>query len=570
MRFAPCPACHRDKGGRDTSNTCHEDSGLWFCWSCRKAGNFFTLTRAFGSPLPEDDRYLVPPELQRDKIDAGWRALLARSTVKPRRPVTEGHYPALLDYCHRRGLTDGTLNDWRVSTMGDRTLRWPLCALSEDGSEWLIANARLRVCLDRDRSKTKDWFEHRGGETGLMLGNHLLDLDAADRRIMITEGQWDAMTAYELGIRNVFSLPNGAAHVDVAKMLRYIPDDWFVVLAADMDPSGDRCAEALFAALGPDRMARLYLPAKDLNEWYVQSGFTLTPEKIYATMKSTVGRAVVGVVENHWLDVMEDTAVEAKPLPICDMPWDRLTSLLNGGPKAGQSTGILAPSGAGKTTFVTQIGIHAAARGVRTGMIQIEGDRISVRERLRDAIAGYVGDGYDIRDVSKNLLVSKLHGVTVRWEDTIAEMEQMAKAGCQVIIMDNFDAIMTRANLLQAIQQKVQAFGRVVELILRYGVHIFTVWQPVKIEKNVVVNSGHMKGAGQIFQDSDNYVNLNHVDGLVRIEIEKCRDIGGKGGLLWLKYDEKRRCYGEVERSDEVADPLNAGRPKGFKDFQET
>ncbi len=78
--------------------------------------------------------------------------------------------------------------------------------------------------LDPNAS-SKEWFDVSGGPTDLMIGNHLFDKNDPEKRIFIFEGQFDAMTAYQVGLRNVFSLPNGASNVNVNAMLRFIPDD---------------------------------------------------------------------------------------------------------------------------------------------------------------------------------------------------------------------------------------------------------------------------------------------------------------------------------------------------------
>jgi len=874
IRITPCPTCARTKD--TTATTVHTQTGLWFCWACQAKGNFFTLTRAFGSPLAEDDRYLEPPELCRQKIDKGWREMRTKGFAHQRRPVVDGHYPELLAYLHARGFSDATLYDWRVSTMGPKALRWPLYARDQAG-EWSLCNSRLRVCIDRATAKTTDWFEVTGGETNLLIGNHLLDL-AGPKRVIVTEGQcfpptaevltkkgwiqfkdyngesmmqvmdngvgkfvlpkasivsdfdgellryenqsgyltettpdhsipfiknngewfkrkaseipangekiprvcdfsglglpfsndqialclaisadgaidkrktegalrycrlalkrerkierfigllerldidfttsldeqdkrffgfkiptwvpgrmldwewlpklskdqrnfildelvhWDgnsvvnrnqtqysskyldnaqwvqtlahttgrcssvhkriktidgydkeytlyqvnilhgkktssmqkpkwekipyvgkvycvqvpsgfflvrqegkisvtgncdAMTAYEIGLRNVFSLPNGASHVDVARMLRYVPDDWEVWIASDMDKAGDLCAEAFFAALGPDRLARVHMPAKDLNAWHLDLGLTLTPKMIEAalvgfTRMSTAAKLPLPVsASSHWMDLTKDDEA-VRPVAICDTPWPLLTELLDGGLKPSQTTGVLAPSGTGKTTIVTQWGIHAAASKVKTGIITLEGDKTSIASKIKEQIRGYCSPS-QMADISRYLLVSQLNGSSVKWTEVVSEMEVMAQEGCKLIIVDNLDYIMPRTSMNIATQQKIQAYGRIMDIGKEYDIHSLVVWQPLKIEAGQVVNSGHQKGAAQLFQDADNYLNLNHIDGLARLEIEKCRDIGGKGGQVWLRYEATKRCLFEVA-APSVDSAVDAALPLG-------
>lgn len=555
VRFSPCPnsGCNHATTNRvDASNTIHTETGLAFCWSCRSRWNWFTLTRAFGNPLPIDDRYLHPPDVDKKKIDAGWVAM--RSQPKVRRPVTAGHYPELLAYCHARGFSNETLDRWRISTKGKNTLRFPIFAWRDEPGEeeygWSMVNARLRTSLGRDEArtagKTVDWFDVTGGDTNLLIGNHLLNLDAPEQRVIITEGQWDAMTGDQIGLTNVFSLPNGANHVDVARMLRYIPDDWEVWLCVDMDKGGEQCAEAFFAQLGSDRLARIYMPFKDLNEWYVKSEFTLTPAQVTACAKGFTHLVQAQQTETSKGRVAIGKSTAAQIKPICDTPWDKLTFLLDGGPRPRQVTSILAPSGIGKTTALNQWCIHTAS-ACQVGIISLEDDRDTVSANFAQAIEGYWGEAM-LTEISNNLWVSDLEGFDLKWSQIEAQFEEMVRWGAKLLALDNIDFMMPRDNPTKANNLKVQCFGRLVQLSNQWDVHIVNVWQPLKIDSGAVINSGSQKGASQMLQDSQNYINLNRIDDLARMEVEKCRAKGKqKDRFVYLAYDPVKRCLFETK-----------------------
>lgn len=579
-RFDPSPCCKRDGARKKAAAaTCiNTQSGLWHCWSCGAVGNWFTLTRAFGEPLSWEDRFvdLAPP------VDF---RVYDRVRGKMRRPVSGGHHPELLAYAMGRGFSIATLDAWRVTTKGPATLRWPMFALEH--GKWQIANARLRVCLGRAEAETKDWFEVRGGPVDLLIGYHLLGArppnyeiphndkpgcaDGGDpkgevglspktlpelpRRVLICEGQWDAMTAWELGIPNALSLPNGANNVAVASMLRYVPDDYEVWLALDMDAPGDRAAEMFFAQLGPERVARLHLPFKDLNEWLLKEP-DLTAERVLATAKGltpTLAPRAVAAREasklTHFVSIADEDEAGDADVVICQLPWERLTDLLGGGLRATQTTGILAPSGIGKTTVVNQIAVHAAKQEVTVGIISLESSRAAVRTKLRDQVRGwthYIGEAF--KAVCSRLLLSELEGSDVKWEDCLEELETMIAQGAKLIVWDNPDYQMPRrASNPSAI--KLEAYARFQQLCKRHGVHGIVVWQPNKIDRDKVINSGDQKGMAQALQDSDNYLNLNRIGNMRRIEVEKTRAEGALDGgrFCWIKYDPQTRCLTEQE-----------------------
>lgn len=573
VRFNPSPCCARDK--REGSTVVNTRSGLWNCHACGHGGNWFTLTRAFGDPLAADDRYENASPVDFSVYD--------KIRAKLRRPVTANHYPQLFAYCKSRGFSETTLNAWRVSTQGERTLRWPIYAKDVKGA-WQIVNARMRVCLGRDEHEgTKDWFETKGGPTELMIGNHLLDVDPVaiaqndpanastraggvsgtpqgSKRILVTEGQWDAMTGFQLGIPNCLSLSHGGNHVNVSSMLRYIPEDWEVWLAVDMDKTGDRCAELFFAQLGPERVARLMMPHKDLNAWLMAEP-DLTAEKVLATAKGmtrlvTVGAAATVSSEPRFVSIDEEEGegdAAASPI-VCQTPWDRLTRRLDGGLRAAQTTGLLAPSGIGKTTVVNQIAVHAAKQGVTVGIVSLESARGEVRSKLRDQLIGwtnYTGEAF--KDTASRLLLSELEGKTVTWKQCIAEFKRMVKAGARLLIWDNPDYIMGAAMSSNAV--KLQAYAEFQNVCHLAAAHGIVVWQPLKIDRDAVINSGHQKGMSQALQDSDNYLNLNRFGRLRRIETEKARVDETIENLryVWIKYDATTKCLNEIDHQADLA-----------------
>lgn len=541
-------------------------SGLWKCFSCGKAGNWFTLSRAFGCPI--EDRYEDYAPID-DRIYDKVRAKL-------RRPVTEGHHKALLAYCRERGFTDETLNAWKVSTKGDKTLRWPIFSIVNGA--WKIVNARCRVVIDRDKAHTKDWFEVSGGPTGLLIGNHLLDLEfdyKAENRepeVMIVEGQWDAMTAYQLGFRNVFSLPNGASHVDLGSMLRYVPEDWGILLAVDMDKSGDRAVQEVLTQVDPERVRRCWLPKKDLNEWFMKVP-TLTKENVLSTAKSMIDRPTELPEAPHeprgfsFLDIPKETQPSE---PVAVAPWRRLVEMLGGGFYPSQTTGILAPSGVGKTTFVNEIAVYNAIIGYKVGLISVEGSREKLgRSILQTAMNGYPADMIENTPevLQRNLNLSLLEGKDTKWQQCLTEFEFMYTKGIKFFILDNLDFIMSRKNLSTANSEKIEAYGALIDFAMRRKVHVVVVWQPKKIDRDAIVDSGMQKGMSQAYQDADNYLSLNRFKDLRRVELEKCRWSGDlvDERFLWLKYDPKFCCLDEQLGTGGLSPVGSAEKPKALK-----
>lgn len=531
LRFRPSPCCGHDKA-ENPSCTINTQTGLWRCFKCSTQGNWFTLTRAFGAPLDINDRYAeawAPVNL--DHVD--------KFATQQRRPLAGGHHAALLKYAHDRGFTDETLNAWRVSTKGQSVLRWPIYAWVDD--RWTMVNARMRACLGD--STVRDWFEVRGGPTGLLIGNHLLDPNGT-KRALITEGQWDAMAAWQIGFDNVFSVPNGTGNINVASMLRYIPEDWEVWLAMDMDDAGNKAVEQFFAQLGTDRVARLHLPHKDLNDWMLAEP-GLTRAQVEATAKGLTKLTTPSAsASGGYVDLSLDDAGEEENDIIAFTPWRPVDDFLAGGFRAGQTTGLLAPSGVGKTTWCNQVALFNAGSQITVGVISLEGTRKAFNRKLIDPIKSTWSKQEFEQTVKPHLLISKLEGKLTTVQQCIAEFEQMVAQGAKLLFWDNLDYITQDSSS----SQKAAAYGLFIDLCMRHNVHGIAVWQPNKIDRTTVVNSGNQKGYSQMLQDADNYFNLNVIEDFVRLEVEKTRERGvdHQNNKAWFVYDQKTRLYNSV------------------------
>ena len=301
--------------------------------------------------------------------------------------------------------------------------------------------------------------------------------------------------------------------------------------------------EKFYEQLGPEKVARLKLPYKDLNEWFVQNPF-LTKEEVERTV---VGLTDISKEHNknlkkNFLDLDFDGDTDGLKI-VSNTPWPTLNSML--GLYEGQTTGLLAPSGRGKSTWRQQLSVYAATNGCRVGLVSLEGTRHALSRKIKDIIKN---GGYEnkINLIKENLSISSLEGSRVSWKSCLSELGIMISQGCKLLIFDNPDFVCRDDN-----QAKIQCYAELIEQARAFGVHTIVVWQPNKIDRNAVVNSGNQKGYSQSFQDSDNYINLNIVKGKTVLEVEKNREHGVSGNnLVWLKFDEKSRSFYETVSAD--------------------
>lgn len=174
-----------------------------------------------------------------------------------------------------RGITEETINRFNLHTHNDGRSQWLRVPYVENGS---VVNHKWR--------KTGAKIHRMDTDAPLLLFNQRALALAAGGKLIITEGEWDALSAIQSGWEAVTSVPNGApqqATEDVFDARRY---DWFqrhrkeldkvnqFILATDGDDAGRILAADLARLLGPERCMFIDYPEgfKDLNEVYLSYG----------------------------------------------------------------------------------------------------------------------------------------------------------------------------------------------------------------------------------------------------------------------------------------------------------
>lgn len=529
FRIDKSPCCGHHK--RDNpSLSMDTEKGLWRCFHCGTTGNWVTFCRLIGHHLSDQDKYV------RYEVVNYMDSWENHFKEKPRSPVSSNKYPEIRNYCLKRGISDATLDAFRVSNKWGCAIQIPIFSWHND--TWTRVNARNVRVLKGDDDGPRHWFEVKGGPTHLLLGNNKLDIKDPNKRVFIFEGQWDMFTAYELGLRNVFSLPNGAENVQTAAMLQYVPHDWQVFVCTDMDAAGNVAAEKLFSQIGGDKFRRLCLPYKDLNDWFMAKP-DLTAEEVLATARG-VGYAQQRQKEAY-MDFLDGDDEEEEPL--IDTPWNGLSEFLQGGFYAQQVTSLLAPSGSGKTTIVNQIATYTAAAGEKCGLISLEDTPSRLRKKLRQVSEG-IGSEKSIRE---NLLVTQLFGQETTHQQLIVQIDQMILDGCSLVIVDNVNFI------TGTMIQQLETFRQIINRVKNTKSHVIVVTQPNKVATTKSVNSSDMKGFSDAFQGVFNHINLNRNDsnGELRVmHVEKCRNQDpGPKAFVYLRYDYDHNIYEEVSES---------------------
>ena len=243
----------------------------------------------------------------------------------------------------------------------------------EDGANWLrvpyvkagqTINHKYRLISEKRHKMDKG--------ASLALFNHDCLLEKSDQPVVITEGEWDCLTALQLGWRAV-SVPNGApveASDDPANEKRYeylwearrqLNDVKRFILATDGDAPGIALRHDLIALLGPVRCAFVEYPegTKDLNDVLVKCG----AEAVAACLNNAKPVPIAGL---HKLSGFPD----APDLPMTDLQIPGLEGCFGLVPATFSL--ITGYAGHGKSSLTMKMIANLIASGTRVTIASFE------------------------------------------------------------------------------------------------------------------------------------------------------------------------------------------------------
>ena len=230
-----------------------------------------------------------------------------------------------------------------------------------------------RVVYQKIRQPDKSFYIIKGDEPrpdiGSLLWGRSLWGDSGGSKLLITEGEIDALSGYEalgpIGF-HVVSIPNGASGAlnTLKANLDWIDRYESIYLGFDNDEAGreatDKCAEAL--GLPNVHIMNLPLKVKDINELWLAEGRNGVLE---AYQQASVYSPSGIITASDFRRILTE-----KPQRGYDFPWPTLNNTTYG-IRPGLTI-ITAGSGVGKTTWFKQVEAHLYSLGLKLGIIHLE------------------------------------------------------------------------------------------------------------------------------------------------------------------------------------------------------
>lgn len=541
-----CPECAASGGDNKGDNLVRYDDGHAHCFACG-----YNEQPAGGSHPPKDAGEQPPadsgPVAGASLLKGGFKSL-------PHRGISS-------DTCKRF--------DYRIAKLKATDELVEVANYYRDGK---VVGQKIRTADKK--------FKARGDMKSPMLFGQQLWKNGG-KRIIITEGEIDAMSIYEaMGNKPwpVVSLPSGAGGAEKAirQNLEFLSSYEEVVLCFDEDEPGREASAKAAVLLPPGKAKIAKLPRKDANEMLVNGEDKLLLDCLWQAQEYRPD----GIVH-----VSEITDCDLKPPRVLDYGWESMTTAL-WGRRTGELCMHTSGSGMGKSTVIREMIDYDLSQGLRVGAMMLEegiedtlNDILSLRMNLpiRKLLAA--------RAINERRKVQKKKPLDFGLKDTLTE-KAYAKARaeinklplflydhfgslesdtlmqrfeylatglrCDVIYLDHVSIVISGTETDNEVKAVDMLMTKLRSLVERTGVRMEAVCHLRKsdgkpFEEGGQISLRDLRGSGALFQLADAVLayERNQQDAdedsrhLIRVRSMKDRFSGFTGLCAALKYDKQ-------------------------------
>ena len=536
-----CPQCtpHLRKPKNRNSKDLSVDTikGIWKCHNCGWTGSLGKEERIYNKP--------TAIEL----------------------PLSE----KVIAYFKGRGINENTLKFFGIT----EKMEW----MPQKGTEVktiLFPYIRNKQWVNiKYRSADKDFKMVKDAE--LIFFN--LDAIKGQNLAIITEGEIDCLSLHECGEFRAVSVPNGASKG--VQRLEYLDNCWNnfteleeIIIATDNDEPGIELKYELARRLGRERCKEIEYPTdcKDLNEVLIKYG----QAKVLQIVRSAKPFPVEGVMELKDFEGELDNAFRFGFTAGVELGYPEFDKLLNF--STGQLTVVTGVPNSGKSAFLDQMLIRLAMQHHWViGLCSFEKQPVTKHAaNLLSLISGkpfYASGRMNENEyqASKEMMRQYFRWFKLRDEDSsvdgiIGRAKQLVKAeGIRALVIDPYNYIEHKRDPKQTETEYISmVLSDICNFAKDYGVHVFLVAHPTKIQKDKntkdfeVPTLYNIAGSAHFFNKTDNGICVyrDRATNLVTVYVQKVRDrINGQIGMANFTYDVYTGRYTEVGQTPEQPPP---------------
>ena len=468
--------------------------------------------------------------------------------------IHNSYTESILSYCEKRNISKST-----IDYVGVKENNGSVCFEYRNELGEHLANKYRRTKKPKNNNAPKMWFE-KGTNVNTLFN---MDKVNVSEPLLITEGEFDCLSAIESGFKNTVSIPSGVNSTNewITSNWTFIEQFEEVIIWFDNDEAGIKGAREVFNRL-PNASVKIVRCeiANDINELLHKYGKLAILKQIEkATTPTLEGVATLDMIEDF--DVHEAETLKTG----IDYIDDKLIGMVFG------SLNVLSgKNGSGKSTILNQIYIaEAINQGYKTFLFSGELIGGNVKYWLLQTLANeeqfaeYTAkDGHKYKKVTmqgKEKIIQDMKdrfflydNDDYRIEAIIEKMTILAKRyGVRVFVIDNLMTV--ESSLKDKYEAETDIVKKLKNFAKKYNALVHLVAHPRKsmndeIEKDDVAGSANITNLADyvttISRAKDEEVEYDAI-----LKILKNRHTGvNVGKKLMFSIERKRFFSAETEK----------------------
>jgi replicative DNA helicase len=271
----------------------------------------------------------------------------------------------------------------------------------------------------------------------------------------------------------------------------------------------------------------------------------------------------ISPIVDVYVEALKNAAMPPTGIRVANMP--QFDNML-GGFRPREYTIFCAPTGAGKTQWLSCLSANFLKSGHKHFVMSVETGHTDYVQRIMSAMDGFCYNSGDPVPVEKleafdarfgsyfrgNLAWLGLYENRVPVEELISILTKMQSAGYPLAIIDNLNFFMEPQNQRDSIIEMDRVVHELIMLCKRIDIHIIMVQHPRKTESGRVTNEFDIKGSSTAVQEAHNILVLNRPDPddvedgerlytdreLLFIKLRRRGQYAGKS--MWFKFNNYR------------------------------
>lgn len=385
----------------------------------------------------------------------------------------------------------------------------------------------------KSRGKNKDFMFEKDCE--LIMYN--LDAVINQKEIILVEGEIDALSYHESGIKEVSSVPNGftlpredgTSTINLSYLDHYIglfDNTEKVYLAFDNDTAGNEGLKEFIRRLGAERCYIVdFKDCKDANEYLKKYG----KDELYKTKENAKQVPLDGIIQikdiqDELIDFWQNGAPRGATIDL--KGFDEVASF-----EMKQYTLLLSAPNSGKSDFIDHIvGKFTTKYGWKVGICSPENvpEKFHYDKIVRKILGYRPKDNLFSDNVSNCIDFIQEHYIHLKQqtrfylEDVLDKFAELVKRkGVRIFILDPFNKIKLKKVDRSKINEYTEEYHIMIdEFVKKYDCHVFLVLHPNKLQmkrigKDLFSDKTYKmptaydaKGGGEHFDMSYNIIGL--------------------------------------------------------------